>query len=503
MPLIEHLESAIEPLVPGLVTAGVFIISLLVLRVSFRRDGRITEKLRLPSSLLTLYLLIFVLVVAARLYWKPAYSALHLVSLFVLSLAVVLATAFGIFDIFLGRYRQVQMPTILRDIVVVMVYLIVIFVVLGRHGVDLTSILTTSAVLTAIVGFALQDLLSNIISGLALQIERPFKVGDWVKFSDQQGKVLEMNWRSTKIFTLHNDIVVIPNNVITRGALINFTAPSPIHRRKLDIGLRYEAAPNRAKRSILKALADVDGVLADPAPYVLLKEYGDFAIGYRVHFYTAQFPRKERIEDQVYTRIWYQLKRDGLSIPFPIRDINVRQVSDEDQQRSREQELEQIIAALRKVPFLEPLEDADQKRLARRIKREYFARNEVIIRQGDEGDSFYVIAEGEVEVRVGEQRVAKLTTDDFFGEMSLMTGERRSATIVTLRDSELYMIDKRSFQLIIEGNEALVDAIGRKLEQRRSSLAAKREEIDDHAADDHHADTATLVDRIRRFFNLR
>lgn len=503
MELFDRLFHEIGPLLPGLIAAVVFIGSIVGLRFVVR-DGAIRDKLRFPTSLFGLYLVLFVLLVLARLYLPVVARPLSIVSLFVLALAVILALSVGVVDLFLGKYRHVQVSTIVRDVGVLVVYVVAIFILLGQQGVNLTSILTTSAVLTAVVGFALQDLLSSIIAGLALQVERPFKSGDWVMFDEQEGQVLEVNWRSTKILTVHRDIVVIPNNVITRSALVNFSAPTRVHRRKVVVGLRYEAPPNVAKRSIMKAVTEAEGVLEDPPPFVLLKSFDDFAVTYRVHFFIEDFPNRERIEDDVRTRIWYQLRRDGLSIPFPIRDVNVRQVTVEEEDRAREAELAHVVAALERVPFLEPLSSEERRRLAGNVKREHYARGETVLRQGSAGDSFYVIAAGAVEVLVGEELrpVATLARHDFFGEMSLMTGEPRSATIVATEDAELYVIDKRAFESVIVSNEGLVAKISERLESRRDSLTDAEEggvaETGREAADA----KSSLVNRIRRFFSL-
>jgi small-conductance mechanosensitive channel/CRP-like cAMP-binding protein len=506
VPSFEELNAAVAPLVPGLVTAGVFIISLVGLRLLLRHE-RARDKLRLPARLLVFYVALAVVVVLARLYWPAGYGVLSAVALLVLGLAVILAVSFGLFDLFLGRYRRVEVPRILRDVVIGVVYVVTVFVVLGRHGFDLSSILTTSAVLTAVIGFSLQDLLGSIASGLALQIERPFAVGDWVQFNDQEGRVLEMNWRSTKILTRHHDVVVIPNNVITRQPVINFTSPDPVHRQRLEISLRYDTPPNVAKQAILRALCGTDGVLGEPQPSVWLRRFGESGIEYRMQFYIDEFARRDTIADEVATRVWYQLHRDGLQVPFPTREVNLQRAEDHRAERDAEHEAERerVIQMLRRVPFLEPLSLREQQQLAARIRPMVYASGETVIRQGDEGDSFYVIADGEVEVRVGageqEQVVARLHTGDYFGEMSLMTGEVRTATVVTCCDSQFYLISKRAFESLIAAHEALIEAIGAKLEARRAELEATRSRGGGGGAAP-RTDLQSLVGRIRRFFNL-
>ncbi|MFH2007531.1 MAG: mechanosensitive ion channel domain-containing protein [bacterium] len=487
--------------------AAIFIVGSIAMRIKFRGDP-IAERLKRPSIIFYVYVMLFGITVLAKLYWLPGYRFVYLVSLFVLVLAVLLAVSVAFFDYFLGRVRRITVPAIVRDVVMLVIYAVVIIIVVGQAGVDVTSIITTSAVLTAVIGFALQDLLSNIISGLAIEIERPFKVGDFVKFNDQEGKVLEINWRSTKIETLHRDTVIIPNNVATRSPIINFSAPTRIHRRKIAVGLRYEAAPNRVRESLLTACRGCEGVLTEPEPYVVLKEYADFSINYKLFFFITDFLNRERIENRVMTRLWYQLRRDGLSIPFPIRDLNVREVKPEDNELERKRKIEGNVALLRSVPFLEVLSPDELNTLASRLRTEFYARGEPVIRQGGAGSSFYIITDGEVEVLVRERegakqrRVSLLGDHNFFGEMSLMTGAERAATVVATRDSELAVIDKVAFGDIISGNDALVESISARLLARQKELEqARAEAVEEDAAKDAQ-EQKTLMSRIKNFFQM-
>lgn len=489
----------LEPIVPGLVVAGIFMLLLLVLR-AVAKTKALRKKLSLPSSLLIIYLVASVASGLTSLYWEAAHDVLYALSLLVLALAVILALAVAVFDLFLGRYRRITVPTIARDIMVAVVYMVAVFTVLSQVGLNVTSLVTTSAVLTAVIGFALQDLLSSVMSGIALQLEQPFAVGDWVKFDEQEGRVLETNWRSTKIETLHRDIVVIPNNVITRSALINFTQPDPIHRRKLDIRMRHDTPPNEVKRSLLAALREIDGVLTDPKPYVRTRTFDDAGIGYRLHFFIDQIHLKDHIEDEVLTRIWYKLERDGLEVPYPTQDINVRTIDPEQARRKAEETLAAVEEALRGVSFLEPLDDAQRRQLAYHIRRQAYAADETIIRHGDPGESFYIVAKGRLSVTTKRGvEVAVLQRGDYFGEMSLMTGESRSATVTAIGDTELYVVDKPSFERIIKSHTELVEKIATKLNERRRALTEQdsRTDLAIVAPTD-----SGIVHRIRRFFNM-
>ncbi|MBU1537293.1 mechanosensitive ion channel, partial [Myxococcota bacterium] len=429
----ESFKIAIEPILPGLVMAALFMVGLMGLRIQFR--GRpLSQRIKRPISIFYGYFVLFLLTIAAHMYAPTFFRILNLGSVIILTLAVVLSVAVGVFDLFLGHYRRVNVPVIIKDITILVVYVVVVVIVVGQQGVDVTSIVTTSAVLTAVIGFALQDLLSSIISGLAIEIERPFKVGDWVKFDTQEGKVLEINWRSTKIETLHLDTVIIPNNVVTRSPIVNFSVPTTTHRQKVVVGLPYGVPPNRAKASLMRALADVDGVISDPKPYVVVRSFDDFSISYQLYFYIDAFGARDRIEDRVKSRIWYQLSRDSITIPFPIRDVNLRNIDSTAEERQKELLQEERLNLLKHVPFLDPLSEEERNILARNLVGRFFGAGELILRQGDEGSSFYIIASGEVEVALGTmgatmKRVTTLSQYNFFGEMSLMTGERRAANI--------------------------------------------------------------------------
>ncbi|MBU1240104.1 mechanosensitive ion channel, partial [Myxococcota bacterium] len=434
----ESFKIAIEPILPGLVMAALFMVGLMGLRIQFR--GRpLSQRIKRPISIFYGYFVLFLLTIAAHMYAPTFFRILNLGSVIILTLAVGLSVAVGVFDLFLGHYRRVNVPVIIKDITILVVYVVVVVIVVGQQGVDVTSIVTTSAVLTAVIGFALQDLLSSIISGLAIEIERPFKVGDWVKFDTQEGKVLEINWRSTKIETLHLDTVIIPNNVVTRSPIVNFSVPTTTHRQKVVVGLPYGVPPNRAKASLMRALADVDGVISDPKPYVVVRSFDDFSISYQLYFYIDAFGARDRIEDRVKSRIWYQLSRDSITIPFPIRDVNLRNIDSTAEERQKELLQEERLNLLKHEPFLDPLSEEESNILARNLVGRFFGAGELILRQGDEGSSFYIIASGEVEVALGTmgatmKRVTTLSQYNFFGEMSLMTGERRAANIVAMTD---------------------------------------------------------------------
>ena len=170
-------------------------------------------------------------------------------------------------------------------------------------------------------GFALQDTLGNLFSGVALLFERPFDIGDWLEVDGQIGKVIEVNWRSVHIMTRNLEQLIVPNSSLAQSKIRNYNRPSPRHREGVAIGFSYNDAPNKVKRVMREAALDTAGVLSQPAPIVQTISYDDSSIGYRVYLFLDDYSKVPTIRDEFTTRIWYAARRNGLSIPFPIRDV--------------------------------------------------------------------------------------------------------------------------------------------------------------------------------------
>ena len=376
--------------------------------------------------------------------------------------------------------RKTPPPSLLRDIVRWILAVIVIFVLLkGILNVDLGPVLFTSAAVTIVIGLALQDLLGNLFAGITLNMSRPFKIGDWVMAGSKEGEVVNMTWRETGIRTRDGNHVVIPNSMISKEMLINYTAPRKVHARHIKVGVSYDASPNRVKDIMAGAALQSKGVLAQPGPDVRLFDFGDFAITYDLKFWIDNYENCDQIENEIRTRIWYAFKRHGIQIPFPIRNIYMRTVPTEEEEITRERDIAEKRAAMKPVEILKPLSDEELLTLASKVRTHFFGRGEVIVKQGDAGDSFFIITSGRVAVSVRDDRgqstvVAHLESGDFFGEGSLLTGEPRTATITTTEDAKVIVIDKSNFSDVLTQNPTIAEDLSRILERRLKDLAEKK-----------------------------
>ncbi|HIN85240.1 MAG TPA: mechanosensitive ion channel family protein [Myxococcales bacterium] len=282
--ILERILDQLNTLWSQLAPAFIFFFALAGCRFFYANDNEIQKLAKRPQRALLVYFWLATLVVFSGMYWTSIHRLLHLLSLFVLLFGIVQGLAVMLVDGFLARTRRIQIPQIVRDVGIILLYVVASTIALSAHGVDLTGILTGSVVLTAVVGLAFQDTLGSIASGLALQIERPYQEGDWVNFEGRMGRVLEINWRSTQLHTLKNEIIVVPNKLLTSVQVTNMSRPQRWHRRFITIGLPYGAAPNRCKQ-ILESAARTSGVISNPAPFATMLAFDDHSITYQLFFY--------------------------------------------------------------------------------------------------------------------------------------------------------------------------------------------------------------------------
>src|SRR3972149_486555 len=298
----------------------------------------------------------------------------------------------------MARRRPFLPPTLLRALVCALVYLGALLILLKAVlGFALTPILATSAVLSVVAGFALQETLANFIAGIVLAVERPFAVGDWVKVGEKVGQVQEMSWRATrfKIFE-EDDYLIIPNGEIAKHDIINYCQPSLLHGQEAKVGVSYSTPPNLVKRVIFEVLRDTPGISKQRPPEVELIEFADFSVVYMIQWWVEDYERHDEIADHVKTGIWYAFRREGIQIPFPIRTPYqpTRTITAEDEARAQRQEEGRLLAILQKVDLLASLAPEVLEQVAAAIRVQPYEAGKVVIRQGEEGDTFFIISQG-------------------------------------------------------------------------------------------------------------
>jgi small-conductance mechanosensitive channel/CRP-like cAMP-binding protein len=431
---------------------------------------------------------------------------MSVLSTFFVAMGAVGTAVMGAFEVLPARIH-IRFPLLVRDLILVLAFVVVLFGVLGQSGVDVSSMLTTSAVLTAILGLALQSTLTNLMSGILLHMDRSLGVGDWVQFGQRKGCIAEIHWRSTVLRTTDGDTIIIPNGQLVAQEVHNFSRPSPNHRVWLKIGLHYRHAPNDVRRVLVEAARETPGVIDLREPDCFPVEFADSSVVYALRYWIDRFDQAAEIEGEVRTRVWYALERAGMEIPFPIRTVIM---SGQEKQASQElapHEMTARLAALEQVDLFATLERNERELLARGLRAMPFAAGEPIIRQGTPGDSMFIIARGRVSVSLNQSGmntvIASLGPGDFVGEMSLMTGEPRAATCLASSDVQTYELDHATFQRLLTTRPAVADHMSSLLAARQSHIEKKGDEMSARAASQTADRKRHLLQRIRSFFELK
>ncbi len=480
---------------------------LLILRLWLPAEQQ--SHLRLPIGLLVVH----VALVAVLLLAEPGGQLGEITAVAAL---FTLLTAFGragfllVMDCLLGPKVVRPIPKIFREILQGFVYVAVLLITLRSSGVDPTSLLTTSALLTAIIGLSLQDTLGNLFAGLAIQAEHPFEVGDWIHFDDAPehiGKVLEINWRATKLVTLENVLVVVPNGVLAKTPLANYNKPTRPAMRSVEVIAPTHVPPQQVHRVLLAAVHGAEGVLADPPPTVLTRAFGERGVTYWLRYYILDFGARLVIESAVRDRVWYALQRAGVAIPPPQRDIRVwEQTAGEDERHALE-ERQSHRRALAGIDLLATLPADLLDQLAGLVHTRLFTAGELVFRQGEAGDELYIIQRGEVAILVEGSagapiELTRLGPGKFFGEMSMLTDSRRHATVQATAECELLVVEKQALQQILERSPQLADAIHQALHDRQEMLQVLGAEAEKLPSESVRAPQGQLFGRIRDFFSL-
>jgi small-conductance mechanosensitive channel/CRP-like cAMP-binding protein len=407
----------------------------------------------------------------------------------------------------LTRWRQKPpVPLVLRDLGRLGLALVALFLILRAYfpQVNLNVFAASSLVVGYIVGNASQDTLGNLFAGLALNAERPFQIGDWLTVGGHTGILVDTTWRATRLKTKANDYIVIPNSAIAKESIINYSRPTRSHGCYLQVGVSYDTPPNKVRAVILGVLREAAGVCQEPAPTVYLAGYGDSAVNFTIKFFLEDYAQLDPIQSGIMDRLWYAFRREGISIPYPIRDVRHREaLADEATQRTSGGNI--IRQLLSGVELFQSLSAEELETLANGAKLHLYAAGENLCVEGEAGDSFYVIREGRVAVLVAGAggpmvTAAHLSRGAFFGEMSLLTGEPRSGTVTAETDVEVLRVSKQDFAGLLQANAELAVTLAAVLEKRtegrRTAMAAQV------ARGPAPETRSVLALRIKQFFGL-
>ena len=386
-----------------------------------------------------------------------------------------------------------RFPNIVQDTIIIGLFLIVATFALQE------KLLTTSAVGAVVVGFALQDTLGNTFAGLAIQIEKPFRVGHWVTVGTFEGMVYEVTWRATKLRTKAGNLVALPNTFISKEAITNYSEPEAPTRLEVLVGVSYDVPPARVKAVVLHAITGLPLVLVSPGPEVHLVDFAASALTYRVRFWISDFARDSAAFDHVRTAIYYALKRNRFDIPYPIQ-IEYRR---EDKPGRDVPMAVRLKRALAGVDLFAPLTDDERDQIQALSTDLLFEAGQAIVRQGEAGSSMFVVCDGAVRVveSVSGRELAVIAAPGYFGEMSMLTGQPRSASVHAVGECTVLELTAESLRMVALSNPAVLDRISAIVTARRTDLERQKATAATAPAPEPESQKSLLT-RIQAFLGL-
>ncbi len=482
---------------PHHLVIGVAAMAATLFIYNFTVNRLVKQKLRLSLFFLAAYILVNIVVPLNSVFAPtpnlPETLDQQLRSLEQLALAAALINLFVVSLINPLRADRVpdSFPAILQDAIVIGTLVLVATFVFED------KLLTTSAVGAVVVGFALQDTLGNAFAGLAIQSEKPFRVGHWIRVGDFEGRVAEVTWRATKLRTKTGNFIVVPNNQVSQQPIVNYSEPAVPTRLELDVGASYLSTPGNVKAAMMEAFAQVPRVLTAPAPDALLLSFDASAVTYRARFWIDDYEWDDEARDEVRTAIFYAFGRRGIEIPWPI-EVGYEREWPEPDPATKQKQREEV---LRGVDLFSRLSDQQRQDIAAATVMRTFGNGEAIVRQGDPGQSMFVVCSGNVAVVLdpGHREVATIEAGGYFGEMSLLSGAPRTATVVARGDAVVMELDADLFRKLGAADPQAIESIGLAAVTRRVEL----DHIRDSAASTAVTEApATFLSRMRKFLGI-
>lgn len=398
--------------------------------------------------------------------------------------------------------NQGEVSSLLKTVLSVIVYIVAFFIIFQSQypDVQLAPLFTGSTIIGIVVGLALQDTLGNLFAGLALQADQPFQVGDVVMIPGRGEGVVEfISWRGVQIRTFNQRLLVISNSVLGKE-IIEVAPKNNLNAKAVFFNTLYTHSPTRTIQLVREAVRQIDNVSPKMRPIVRIRNLGDNGIDMEVKYWLEDYTLQHDTDALIRQRIWYLFQREGIDFAYPTRTLHIEQKTEEVPQ---EEVVNTIVEHLNRISIFNPLSDEEIEQLANASTSRVYAPGEAIVRMGQQGNSMFVIISGSVKIQIpdgdSQRVVGTLAEDDFFGEMSLLTGEPRSANVVAIVETEVLRIDKNAIKPILAANPPLVEMISEMVEERRQSLQSTSEEDEEQGS----SPKKTALRSIRKFFGLR
>ncbi len=432
----------------------------------------------------------------------------------------LLIVAIGNIRIFIGFMTGVLLarravPRILGEVSIAVALVVYALFRMDALGVNLTTITFSATTLAAIIGFAAQATLGNLIGGISLQVDNTCRIGDWIEIDGVTGEIVSIRWRYTALATVNNVTLVIPNGDLMKNRVTLLGRRGDLRipwRRTIEFGVGYEWTPGQVLAVVNAALerVEIPFVTAEPKPHCLCAGFDGSAIKYVVYYWLSDIKTYLVTDSRLRVHIYAALGRAGMEIPISRSELFLNSARSTQATRLAH-ERESRGALLHSLELFAPLTEAEAQALATELIPTPFAPGDIATKQGEPSDSLFILARGEVGIfrdaepgmPPGRHRLAKLSAPAFFGEMGLLTGQARTATVAAETDALCYRLDKRGFEAVIRARPELADAMSKTVAARQAANDATLASLSADARARAAGTRANeLVRRIRSFFGL-
>jgi small-conductance mechanosensitive channel len=405
----------------------------------------------------------------------------------------------------LRRRARAPVPRLLIDLVSAGVWIGVVLLILAFvFQLPVTGLVATSGVAIAVLGFALRDMLASLFAGMALGLEHPYQIGDWIELEPGcVGRVEEMGWLTTRTVTTNGVGVVIPNAKLATNLFRNYNQSDPSWRDGLEVTLDYTVPPETAERLLLAAMREVPAVARQPRqPDVKIARFESRGTVWLARYWVADYGAMVETRYQVQKAVLRHLHYAGIEMPRPKQDMYFHR--QEDRAFDPRAHLEHLLAEHELFCTLDP---KDRKALAAGAVRRAARAGTTVVREGEPGSSMFVVVEGLLEVMARAPDGALLHVNDMapgsiFGEFSLLTGAPRSATVLPVTDAVVYEIDKALMEPALKRAPELAERLSRVLAERQARTRELAAERGVSLPDLPRANAGQLLKRLRSFFGL-
>ncbi len=367
-----------------------------------------------------------------------------------------------VFDWVMVRRMGVVPPRLMREVVALVVYLVLGAILLRTLNVEVTGLIATSAIISVVIGLALQQTLGNLFAGLALAWEQRLSIGTWVEIDGKVGIIEQTGWRSLMIRTRLDERLLVPNSEVGAATILILGSGERPAAVAIRLGVAYGVPPDATKDVFMTVARDIPGVLTDPPPRIVTVEYADSAVIYECRLWTRTPWAREDLTDKFLTRAHQALARAEMEIPFPQRTLHRaprRPSADGGERRLRAIEKSELF---HDVPADALAAMAESSRILR------FAPGEAVVRVGEESTALYLMVAGEAVVEMKHREIARVQPGDVFGEFAFLTGSLRTATVrATGSAIEVVELDEESLHSLLEDQQELADELAEKMAARQ------------------------------------